>query len=128
MRIIGCLRTLRRNLMSRVSGIFGILGLLIAWTLCAWGQETVPLPGRVLTLEDAVRMALANSPLLQRAEARVEQARGRVIQAGLYPNPRYDGGNPHQLGGLQSLYNTGITQPVVTAGKRQLDVAVSQRR
>ena len=62
-------------------------------------------------------MALANSPLLQRAEARVEQARGRVIQAGLYPNPRYDGGNPHQLGGSQSLYNTGITQPVVTGGQ-----------
>ena len=50
MRIIGCLRTLRRNVMSRASGIIGILPLLlVALTLGAWGQETVPLPGRVLT-------------------------------------------------------------------------------
>jgi outer membrane protein, heavy metal efflux system len=114
--------------MSRASGIFGILSLLLITVAAgAWGQETVPLPGRVLTLDDATRLALANSPLLQRAEARVEQARGRVIQAGLYPNPRYDGGNPHQLGGSQSLYNTGITQPVVTAGKLPLDVTIWQR-
>ena len=114
--------------MSRVGGIIGILTLLlIELTLGAWGQETVPLPGRALTLEDATRMALMNSPLVQRAEARVEQARGRMIQAGLYPNPRYDGGNPHQLGGSQSLYNTGITQPVVSAGKLQLDVGIAQR-
>ena len=62
--------------MSRASGIVGILLLLlVALTLGAWGQETVPLPGRALTLEDATRMALMNSPLVQRAEARVEQAR-----------------------------------------------------
>ncbi|HEY1785108.1 MAG TPA: TolC family protein [Pirellulales bacterium] len=114
--------------MSRRSGIIGTLSLLlIALVLSARGQEVVPLPGRVLTLEDATRLALANSPLLQRAEARVVQAEGRMIQAGLYPNPRYDGGNPHQLGGTQSLYNTGITQPVVTGGKLKLDVGIAQR-
>ncbi|HEX4142575.1 MAG TPA: TolC family protein [Pirellulales bacterium] len=114
--------------MSRLSGIIAtLLLLLIAPAPGAWGQEVVPLPGRVLTLDEATRLALSNSPLLQRAEARVEQARGRVIQAGLYPNPRYDGGNPHQLGGTQSLYNTGITQPVVSAGKLQLDVGINQR-
>jgi cobalt-zinc-cadmium efflux system outer membrane protein len=114
--------------MSRASGIIGTLPLLlVAWTLGAWGQEVVPLPGRVLTLEDATRLALTNSPLVQRAEARVVQAEGRMVQAGLYPNPRYDGGNPHQLGGSQSLYNTGITQPVVSGGKLQLDVGVAQR-
>jgi outer membrane protein, heavy metal efflux system len=111
--------------MSRTSDIFGILLLALAAT--AWGQEQVPAPGRVLTLEDATRMALANSPLLAQAEAKVEQARGQVTQAGFYPNPRYDGGNPHQLGGSQSLYNTGITQPVVTGGKIPLDVAIAQR-
>jgi outer membrane protein, heavy metal efflux system len=114
--------------MSRVSRTFGtLLTLLLAIAPVAWAQETVSVPGRVLTLDDATRMALANSPLLARAAGRVEQARGRVIQAGLYPNPRYDGGNPHQLGGFQSLYNTGITQPIVTAGKLPLDVAISQR-
>ncbi len=111
--------------MSRTSVILG--NLILALAASAWGQEEVAVPGRVLTLEDVTRMALANSPILAQAEAKVEQARGQVTQAGLYPNPRYDGGNPHQLGGSQSLYNTGITQPVVTGGKIPLDVAIAQR-
>ncbi|HTU25458.1 MAG TPA: TolC family protein [Pirellulales bacterium] len=113
--------------MSRLCGILATLLVLVAAVAETLGQETVPTPGRDLALEDATRMALANSPLLARAEARVEQARGRVVQAGLYPNPRYDGGNPHQLGGSQSLYNFGVTQPVVTAHKLPLDVSIAQR-
>ncbi len=101
--------------------------MLPAYAAGGWAQEAVAPPGRILALDDVTRIALANSPRLARAEAKVEQARGQVTQAGLYPNPRYDGGNPQQLGGSQTLYNTGITQPVVTGGKIPLDVAIARR-
>jgi len=66
-------------------------------------------------------LAEENSPIFRRATARIEAARGQQIQAGLYPNPRLDSGNPQTLSGSSSVYTGGITQPIVTAGKRQLD-------
>lgn len=43
--------------------------------------------GFALTLDQAVRHALANNLDLQAAYYNVEQARGRLLQAGLWPNP-----------------------------------------
>lgn len=44
-------------------------------------------PTRTLTLEELQQMALVNNPTLKQAEANIETARGRLKQAGLYPNP-----------------------------------------
>src|SRR5262249_17761458 len=41
-----------------------------------------------LTLRDLVELAVQNHPDLAIAQARVEMARGQMVQAGLYPNPR----------------------------------------
>src|SRR5436309_3165770 len=43
--------------------------------------------GRPLTLADLQKLAVANSPLIKQAAARVEEARGNAIQVGLPPNP-----------------------------------------
>lgn len=43
---------------------------------------------RGLTLADVEAVALANSPTLARAGARIDAARGRWLQAGLYLNPK----------------------------------------
>jgi cobalt-zinc-cadmium efflux system outer membrane protein len=43
--------------------------------------------GRPLTLADLQKLALSNSPLIKQATARVLEARGNAIQAGLPPNP-----------------------------------------
>ena len=40
-----------------------------------------------LRLEDLEKTALQNNPTLKQAEARVRAARGKMKQAGLYPNP-----------------------------------------
>src|SRR5262249_24627826 len=40
-----------------------------------------------LTLADLEHMALQGNPTLSQAAAQVEAARGRALQAGLYPNP-----------------------------------------
>jgi cobalt-zinc-cadmium efflux system outer membrane protein len=91
-------------------------------------QESIPPPPQVgLTLDQAVDIALRNSPTLREAQARVIQARGRAIQAGLYPNPRLDSGNPQQLGGTQGLYNLGITQDWVRGGKLRLSRSAAEQ-
>jgi cobalt-zinc-cadmium efflux system outer membrane protein len=67
------------------------------------------------------------SPVLRQARADVDEARGLAIQAGLYPNPRFDTGNPQQLGGSNTLFNGGLTQEWVRGGKLRLDVAAAEQ-
>lgn len=43
-----------------------------------------------LSVDDAVRIAIANTPSLRSAGYHVDVAAGRVIQAGLYPNPQFE--------------------------------------
>ena len=62
-----------------------ILMLLLAWAVLggtAWAQTLPP-----LTLAELEAMALRLNPTLAQAEAQVEAARGRALQAGLWPNP-----------------------------------------
>jgi cobalt-zinc-cadmium efflux system outer membrane protein len=89
----------------------------------------VPLPpvAGQYSLEAVTLLALGNSPALRQAWARVEQSRGLAIQAGLYPNPTQNSGNPNQLGGDNSLYSVGVTQEVVRAGKIRLNRAAAEQ-
>ena len=81
-----------------------------------------------LTLADVEGLALQNNPTLSQAAARMAAARGRQVQAGLYPNPvvGYHGteignqGTAGQQGGF-------VSQRIVTAGKQQLDQAAAGR-
>ena len=95
--------------------------------------ESIP-PGAVapaanmptLSLADLEGMALANNPVLARAAARVEAARGQWVQVGLPPNPTAgysaaeigDSGRAGQQGG-------SVGQEVVTGGKLRLNRAVA---
>jgi cobalt-zinc-cadmium efflux system outer membrane protein len=45
--------------------------------------------GEPLDLADLWNLTLANNPALTEAAADVGAARGRLVQAGLYPNPRF---------------------------------------
>jgi cobalt-zinc-cadmium efflux system outer membrane protein len=67
-------------------------------------------------------LAEANSPVPRLAQSRIASAEGQAVQARLYPNPRLDSGNPQTIAGASSVYTVGVTQPIVTAGKRKLDV------
>jgi cobalt-zinc-cadmium efflux system outer membrane protein len=74
------------------------------------------------TLDELLDIAVKHHPDLTAARARVEVARGRMIQAGLYPNPSI-GPNWSQLG--DSANRTGeagarLTQTFVTKGKLRL--------
>ncbi len=75
-----------------------------------------------LTLEKLLVLATRLNPELAAAEARVEAARGKLVQAGLYPNPMIgweadDLFNNKDAAGEQGPF---ISQEIVTAGKLRL--------
>src|SRR6516162_11592410 len=86
-------------------------------------------PNMPLDLPVLWQLAIANNPSLRMAEADVEVARGAQFQAGRYPNPHFHF-NEDTIGsrtappGNMSLQ---ITQEIVTAGKRKLDMNIAAR-
>ncbi len=84
-----------------------------------------------LSVEDAIRLAIDHSPQLRAAGYQIDAASGRVLQAGLYPNPSLSFG-AEALGsdagsGGETTYV--IEQEIVLGGKlqRARDVAESDR-
>jgi cobalt-zinc-cadmium efflux system outer membrane protein len=74
-------------------------------------------------------LALANNPSLRQAAAGLEEARGRQVQAGKYPNPQatYE---QEDLGTSRAPAGTiriQVTQEIVTGGKRRLDMTLAGR-
>lgn len=85
-------------------------------------------PGGDLTLADVEQMALASNPSLAQAAARVEAARSRYVQVGLYPNPvaGYIGseiGNEGRAGQQGGFFS----QEIVTANKLRLNRNVASQ-
>lgn len=82
----------------------------------------------VLTLADAETVAMNNNPSLVVAASRVELARGRWVQAGLYPNPVV-GYHATEIGNLGRAGQQGafVNQRFITGGKRKLDRDVAVR-
>ncbi len=82
------------------------------------------------TLEEFVALAMQNHPRLRVAQAAVEAARGKAVQARLYPNPLAYGGSPQLTApgsganyggnGASTQYFGQMSQDVVTAGKLRL--------
>jgi cobalt-zinc-cadmium efflux system outer membrane protein len=78
-----------------------------------------------LSLADLESMALQGNPTLSQAAAQVEAARGRAVQAGLYPNPvvGYEGDRIGAAGSAGEMQGLFIDQLIVTAGKLRLSRA-----
>jgi cobalt-zinc-cadmium efflux system outer membrane protein len=81
-----------------------------------------------MTLAELEEMAIRCNPTVAQAANRVEAARGRCVQVGLYPNPvaGYIGaeiGNEGQ-GGQQGSF---VGQEIVTAGKLRLNRSVAEQ-
>jgi cobalt-zinc-cadmium efflux system outer membrane protein len=97
-------------------------------------ETTLPIPQRIpepgpWSLEVLENLAVDQNAILRRDLAQVESLRGSALQAGLYPNPRFDTGNPPViLAGKESQYNFGFQQEIVVGGKLKLDRAAVERR
>ena len=82
------------------------------------------------TLPEFVDLAMRSHPKLRQALAQVEAARGKAVQARLYPNPLAAAGSPQLVapgsgaanggGGASTQYYSLVSQDVVTAGKLRL--------
>jgi cobalt-zinc-cadmium efflux system outer membrane protein len=81
--------------------------------------------GDGLTLDEAVKTALAHNPGLVMAQWQVERARSVMIQAGLWANPQIEFSAeevPANSGGLSRSKNLiGISQVVPFPGKKSLE-------
>lgn len=82
--------------------------------------------GNVWTLGQAERAALEFNPILRRSVARISSAQGDALQAGLYPNPRFDTNNPQVFAGNATSLNAGFQQQIVVKGKLRLDKAAAE--
>jgi len=97
-----------------------LLAIPLAWSSAALAQG--------LTLEQAMREALVRNRDLRAARSAVEAARGRLEQAGLWPNPRLvlsnETGEPFNNAG-EYTRSLGISQDFPIAGRigRARDVA-----
>ena len=81
-----------------------------------------------LTFESLRQIAFRQNPALAQARARLETARGKQTQAGLYPNPTI-GYHGMQIGlqgtaGQQGMF---ASQRIVTGNKLQLDTQIAAR-
>ena len=100
------------------------------------GRRLDPIPETVVgvppqgpnpsTLADFVALAERNHPRLRAALAAIEAARGKAVQARLYPNPMIAGASP-QAAGRDSQWNGFVTQDIVTAGKLRLSQQAALR-
>jgi cobalt-zinc-cadmium efflux system outer membrane protein len=106
---------------------FALLCLLIATQgVVAQEVEQPALVENIFTLEQCESLAREFHPQLAEGFARIDEARGGHVQAGLYPNPRIDSGNPQTIArNPGSNYSLGFTQEIIRGGKRKLDLAAT---
>lgn len=87
--------------------------------------------GKAITLKEAINSALGKNPQLQSMRDQAEAEIGSLKQAGLYPNPVIEllaeEMPTHEIGLNESQNLVSITQPVITAGKRGLEIKVREK-
>jgi cobalt-zinc-cadmium efflux system outer membrane protein len=95
----------------------------------ATSQATTP-HSHALGLPELIRLTLEQNPRLAQAAYAVDAARGRAVQAGMYPNPTVsvnldELGDRTGPGGINTL--PLVSQEIVTAGKLKLSRAAGGR-
>lgn len=90
-------------------------------------SQTIVENNSLLTLDEAITLALANNPTIPQARSLVRQQQGTTVQAGLYPNPQigYLRSDPDKSDKSRSS-GAFLSQEFVTAGKLKLAQLASQ--
>ena len=106
--------------------------LLATLSLRAGEDHPLVNPGGVLTLREALRLTLLQNPGLAAAGSDIRAAEGRLLQAGLPPNPSIQTENENLVGtgpfgGAKSSENTiQLSQLIELGGKRATRVRVAR--
>src|SRR5262247_169445 len=97
-----------------------VLALLMGMAGVAGGVgQAAELRGaQAFTVDELVTQALAENPEVQAARAEVEAARGRLLQAGLRPNPMLDVGFQKTVTGSDNNVTAGVTLPLDLNGRQ----------
>ena len=104
---------------------FILLFGLLAGSQVAFAQSSpVPAP---LTVDQVVERAVADNPELRAMRAEVDAARGRLLQAGLRPNPMLDLGGQANVSGPDNNVNVGLSIPLDLNGRKAGRVGVAER-
>jgi len=94
------------------------------------GKNSHPVDKKI-SLEEALKIAIEKNPQLQSTRDQIDAAIGSLRQSRLYPNPVLEllaeEIPSSDLGLNQSQNLVGITQPIITGGKRKLGIKVSER-
>jgi cobalt-zinc-cadmium efflux system outer membrane protein len=111
--------------MRRHEALLMVLILGIA-TVGAGGAQGLDRP-EASTINELVARALADNLDLQAARAEIEAARGRLLQAGLRPNPMLDLGAQQNVTGPDNNVNVGVTLPLDLNRRKAGRVGVAER-
>ena len=130
------MRTLRNKCRIAIRWLSGLLVLVLmaptgyCQRMVAFGTPQVADAPKTLRLPDLINIALERNPELKAAGFEIEAARGRALQAGLYPNPVItivgdELGDRTGPKGVNTL--PLVTQEIVTAGKLRLARSVADK-
>jgi len=111
-------------------GQHGWLMFVLLFGLFARGgvafAQSPPAPGPV-TVDQVVERAVADNLELRAMRAEVDAARGRLLQAGLRPNPMLDLGGQANVSGPDNNVNVGLSIPLDLNGRKAGRVGVAER-
>ena len=112
---------MRRHMLVVFALLFGLLadGRLAS-------AQSPPAPGP-LTVDQVVERAVADNPELRAMRAEVDAARGRLLQAGLRPNPMLDLGGQANVSGPDNNVNVGLSIPLDLNGRKAGREGVAER-
>jgi outer membrane protein, heavy metal efflux system len=79
------------------------------------------------TIDELVTRALTDNPDLRAARAEVDAARGRLLQAGLRPNPMLDLSAQQNVTGPDNNITAGVTLPLDLNRRKEGRVGVAER-
>src|SRR5437867_2271398 len=85
--------------------------ILAAAALVGRGHAQPTSPGSDVTVDELAARALAENPDIRAAQADVDAAKGRLVQAGLRPNPMLELGGQKALSPDNNLM-IGVTLPL----------------
>ncbi|HKZ08286.1 MAG TPA: TolC family protein [Methylomirabilota bacterium] len=110
--------------MRRPLQVLGTCGVL--WGLAGTGLAAAQ-PASPLTVDELVARAIRDNPELAAVRAEAEAAEGRLVQAGLRPNPMLELGGQRSVTGPDSNVGAGVTIPLDLAGRKAGRVGVAER-
>ena len=111
---------------TRGRWIFVLVVAITAGAPSRGHAQSPPAAGEV-TVEELVARALAENPDVRAAQADADAAKGRLLQAGLRPNPMLELGGQKNVSGTDNNVMVGVSLPLDLNQRKEGRVGVASR-